>query len=409
MTIIETISAFQNLLSRCATEMRWNGAQLQLVLNDPIPSFQFKELEDVGFYADFVEQELNQRYIRTADEIIPAGSVLNLQVPRLASKLAIVRDVDDLMRLTGVKDGKLQAYVMCDTGRFQSHIKGQPTPTAPAELKQFHDALNLWEMLVEWGDHTSAEGTILFFGLRLLEIAPGFEKRDLKDNDVVSIQQFKEEADRQEVRKAIFKSVLSELLRDQLPDRAFAYLLGKTSLFSLRLKEGLTIYLSEHSPEKLQQEAEKQLLEFSEKVEKLVSGLEAKSLTIPAALLVAFKEVAAGAGLTTFNGVTLGTTVLYGATMTWSHITQSSLVNQIEKSVDHYITEIQMKGLNESNRALAELFPKLKTRIRHAGIASLVMCVCSWVPLVAVGGYAWLGTPPPPKEAVGAKVNDAVK
>jgi len=173
---------------------------------------------------------------------------------------------------------------------------------APPLVKRYHDALKLWQAFESQAEHAvQATHHLLFFGIRKTEIAPRFSIKDLEDADIAlpEISEFITNTDRKETRKEIFHSVLSEFLQYQDVDRAFSYLLRQSTMFARKLKEGLAIYLSEHSPEKLAQEARAKYLELVDKLEKIISGMEAKSLTIPAAVLLAVSQPSIPATSTT--------------------------------------------------------------------------------------------------------------
>jgi hypothetical protein len=173
----------------------------------------------------------------------------------------------------------------------------------------------LWNILQDHAE-VEVENSLLFFGIRRTEIAPGFTLDDLKEEIAAeAVRTFIQDTEGKKTRQTIFSSVLSEFLRDQKPGNAFPYLLRNSDMFDRRLKEGLAIYLAEHSPEKLAEQAREEALGFSEKLEKIIGGLETKSLSIPAAVLLAVKEVGPGAGWTVINIIIAASAVTYGITM----------------------------------------------------------------------------------------------
>jgi hypothetical protein len=189
---------------------------------------------------------------------------------------------------------------------------------------------------------------------------------------------------------------LSEFLQDQSCDRAFAYILRQSPLFARRLKEGLAIYLSEHSPEKLAEEAEAKYMELAEKLENIVGGMEAKSLTIPAAILLAVREADFGERFTTLNVIILISTALYSLTMIVVFISQKAILKWLKATLSKTNAKLRDKGLDDRNPILSESFVKLEERRIHSEWCSRFMVGFSFVPLVAViyaAFFAWSSAP----------------
>lgn len=399
MTAHEKIDLFKTFLGKCEGHS-WEEKRLDLRTTAEVSRDELVQLEDAGFVVDFESAADARLYAQRRLVSLASGSGVCLTVPQIASDLAVAPSFQAFLNLSGVTTDEPNAYVIWDGTTFCQFIRGSEVPPeSPEKLVWYHQAIALWQLLKGCADHREESGTLLFLGARRVALDPGFGEDDFVANKISEILYFHSDQDRVDMRREILRSVLTDYLRDQVPEKAFRYLLKTTDLFSRRLKEGLAIYLSEHSPEKLQNEAEGCALGFSEKADKIVTGLEAKSLTIPAAVLLAFKEVSAGAGFTLLNSVILGSTILYGVTMTWSHVTQKSLIEQLQKSVGHYITDIKEKGLGDSNRVLSDIFPRLNKRIGNAANASLAMCIFSWVPLAAVFGDMMWGSPDKNKKA----------
>lgn len=396
MSASEAIAGFKSLLAQCEPELRWQGRILSIKTSSMVSFQALRQLENDHFIFQLATDELNTDYVRGRSGDLPPGSAIEIEVPQQASRLAVIPNLRCLLECPGVVTGQLIAYVICDNGVFFSYCSEEPAAIAslPANNRRFHEALSLWKLLQNWSDHVQDDGTILYFGLRRIAIDPGFSEVELPDdtNAIIEIEAFKDTQDRSDIRKEIFKTVLAEQLRDQNPDRAFACILKTTCVFARRLKESLAIYLSEHSPVRLQQEAEKRALEFSEKLEKLISGLELKSLTIAPALLVAFKESLPGQGAVPLNAVTFFAALIYGVSMTWGHHSQLSLMGQIKFVTEDYRDEVKNQGLSESNRALQKVFPDLLNRLKHALLASWVVCYLSWLPTCVVLKFAFFGS-----------------
>lgn len=397
MTAAESIARFCTFLEQCEAARQWDGDILCLKPIVPISFKLLRDLEENGFSMRLPLGADELAYARGRDGELAPGSLLRVEVPRQADKLTVVPSLHELIKCPGVVTGELAAYVICGDNILESYFKGdlKPGRVCPAQLQRFHECLRLWAVLQKWSDHLQDDGTILYFGLRRVTIEPGFSEADFPDekNAIQGIEKFQADPDRSEVRKEIFKAVLAEYLRDMPSGVAFARLLKATANLERRLRESLAIYLSEHSPERLQKEAEKSALALSEKLETIISGLETKSLTIAPALLVAFKEALPGKEAVALNVVTFAAALLYGVSMTWAYISQRSLMAHLKIVAEDCIKDVKEQGLSEDNRALKIVFSELLKRLNHAKWGSRAICALSWIPTLVVIGYAYWASP----------------
>jgi hypothetical protein len=300
----------------------------------------------------------------------------------------VAKDLGDLLSLGQTQVQVPAAYAFLQesgSSNIFSYVSGEPWDDFEGSIKHYHQALGLWAILYDQ-KQADLNGSLLFFGIiRRTEIAPGFGMDDLKDNIFTDgVAKFINDTEGKKTRSTIFNSVLSEFLRDQNPAKGFRYLLHNSEMFDRRLKEGLAIYLAEHSPEVLAEQARKSGLEFSEKLEKIIGGLEAKSLSIPAAVLLAVKEVAPGEGFTIVNSIIVVSAFTYALTMALVDKSQRTLLGVLQTTIATKRAELQEKGLEEDNPVLKEAFDGLTKRRKWTAIASGWMCAFSWVPLAGV-------------------------
>lgn len=357
-----------------------------------------RQLEAEDIYTAFADPALQTIFDAGASGKVQAGAKVTLRVPRNINKLIAAADLTRLLAHTAVQRQEPAAYALfCleDESSFFGHVRGESTEGLPERVRRYHQALQLWSLLERQSHHIeSSSGALLYFGLRKIEILPGFNASDLSDEiSSAQIADFVEQPERLDTRREIFISVLSEFLRDQTPGNAFRWLLRATDVFGRRLREGMAIYLAEHSPEKLVQEAKSAALTLSEKLEKIIAGVETKGLSVPAALLLAVKEVQQGAGITTLNCVIAISAITYAMTMLFVHQSQSALLGTLEVTIQSTEKELKDKGLDEENPVLEETFGGLRKRLKWAKGGSLAMAIASWAPVVSVLLAMVFGTP----------------
>jgi len=375
-----------------------------------------RQLENSDVFAGNIacegEPDLQSRYDSGSVGELRERTTFSLRLPRVVDRSVVAKNLADLLALHSATWQEPKAYFLiteeeskkpfCFTGE-------ESLRTASRLVKRYHEALGLWTCIRSQAEHITDTASLMFFGIRRIEIVPCFETRDLrKDVSLKEISDFLNNPDRKETRAEIFRSVLSEFLRDRQPERAFAYLLRTSGLFARRLVEGLAIYLSANSPEKLTEEATAKHFELAEKLEKVISGMEAKSLSIPAAVLLAIKEVHFGERWVTLNVIILGSAFLYFAAMTVAHFSQRAMLNLLQETINKAVEDLRDQGLDDANPVLAKSFKSLKTRRTNSTVGSWAMWFFSIVPLIAVLYAAFCASPPPKPKTTEPTVQNSV-
>ena len=399
------LCSFKDVLSACDV-LDWpNAKTIRLKVKGSVSLKTLKELEGYGIlFKEASPEELKRAFDLGETKQLDPESIITLEVPRIVGEQVVAQDLADLLSIDSATSQTPKVYFLLSAGTPAKHFCyiGEPSlKEAPMLVKTYHDALKLWGILEGRADHIDEANALMFFGMRRVLINPGFGIADLSKDiptEVEKISAFIANTDPQEARVEIFRSVLSEFLRDQPADGAFAYLLRTSKLFAQRLSEGLAIYLSTKSPEKLNQQAVAKHFELAEKLEKVISGMEAKSLTIPAAVLLAVKEVTFGGGWETLNTIILVSAALYLAAMTVAHFSQRAMLRLLKETIKKSTEDLQHQGLDKTNQVLTKSFKTLTTRRRNYSFGSWLMWVLSFGPLIAVIYAAFLASPPkPPK------------
>jgi hypothetical protein len=371
-----------------------NNSAVELVVKtNPIAFDTLRLLEADEVYAENLNSPSDSKIQAAYDsgsagELVP-NSTFRLKLPRIIHKSVVAKNLADLLSINTATHTEPKSYFLVkaeDSGASFCFTGQASLVNATPLVRNYHEALKLWELIENRADYRlQATRHLFFFGVRKTEIAPSFSVKDLGEPIALeAIHKFVSNTDRAETRGEIFQSALSRFLKDQKSDQAFSYLLRKSDIFAKRLKEGLAIFLSEHSPEKLAQEAQEKYLEFVEKLEKVVSGIGAKSLTIPAAVLFAVKEAEFGQKWTTLNSIILISTVLYLATMFVVFLSQRAILKVLEKTIIKTKIDLKEQGLDEANEILGDSFAKLEIRRFRTEFAAWCMFLLSFIPLLAV-------------------------
>lgn len=402
MAASDTIAAMRQLLGAAATTEWIEQDTIQVRIARSLDFSVLRELSEAGV-ALTLPAALQTAFDRSVTAIgeVCRDDIIKLKFSLTLEGFVAARSLEDLLLLPEAFTREPAAYALFGNKTagadltITAHVKGEPLDAAPDAIVGYHEAINLWRLLEARADH-SEEGTgaLLFFGVRRTQIHCGFKLTELPPRGAIGeVEAFLQDRDRGATRLQIFQAELSDFLRDCHPRECFARLLQGCDRFARRLREGLAIYLSEHSPQKLADEAKASALTLSEKLEKVISGLETKSLTIPVALILAAKDVAPGSGFTPLNLAIVGASLLFAVTMTFVHLSQLSLLDGLRQTIAATRADYRRKGLEEKNPVLAVQFGGLETRCSRANAGSWVVCVASWMPLTLCLLALWLWKP----------------
>jgi hypothetical protein len=392
-----SLKALQDLVR--LGDVAWTAAdRLELCFTADGPSVEeLRALEDDHVFLTRVfaadGKDITSDSAREGQRLAP-GSRIALQVPRIVSGSAIVaRDLEDLLSIEMACSRAPQAYFLWkEDFVFESDAD---LTAAPQVVKRYHDALALVGLLAALQDHKSPDGNILFFHLQKLEICVRFDVGDLNwkvfSREIADFVGDVRAPDRKHLE--IFRGVLCTFLRNELREERLGYLIRRSEDFTRTLNESLALYLSENSPQKLFEEAQKNWLSLTEKLEKVILGMEAKSLSIPVALLLAVKEVELGLRLTPINVVILGASLLFAVTLVFFHLSQTAILSIINTEIKTSEQDLKQKGLNDSNRLLKDSFPTLSRRAENTVKGSWCMAVLGCTPVLVCIWAAFIATP----------------
>jgi hypothetical protein len=146
----------------------------------------------------------------------------------------------------------------------------------------------------------------------------------------------------------------------------------------------LSIYLSTNSPAKLIEEAKEDAIDLSEKLEKIVTAVELKALAVPAAILLATKEIEKGEGVTPLNGLVASSTLLFAITMVYVFRSQKAMLKPLRFTIHEIRSDYIDRGLDEKNGRLDVNFSGLISRLDWAMSAARAVRLLSFSPLLAV-------------------------
>jgi hypothetical protein len=173
--------------------------------------------------------------------------------------------------------------------RFYVHAINFDSATTPKPqvIRNYEATTHLIDFLINISDYQK-ERELVFFQSKLLIMTTDYDVTDLAElKDVpVLISHISESADKEE-RKIIFVNELIASLM-KLPElkNRFKHLLKNFEDLFLNYKKSHSLYLEKYSYTKFKSEIDKEIIEYSKKIQSVINDAQTKLVAIPVAFLL---------------------------------------------------------------------------------------------------------------------------
>lgn len=284
-----------------------------------------RNLEESGEY--FLPSDF-----READWVGKEMDVQNVALPRLPSEFFANNWMELLAHHKFLVCAPSVYYV-----RETDYYSAAPNPD-DAVAKNYQQVLGLVNLLNRLADHSSDSGQTVRFVFLLkekLEFDVRYKIDDLRDLPKLEkiSTDFLCEDIHTEQRKSIFKSVLTEMLKNTRQEERFEHLLKMWEEFIKRVQDNYELYVSGFSFEKVREEVESNKLEYTLKLNKVLGEIQNQLLAIPAALLLIGTQMDAANGLSWKNGSVMLGALAFGWFIALLIKNQRSSLEAIHKEI----------------------------------------------------------------------------
>lgn len=266
--------------------------------------------------------------------------------------------------------------------RDLSYVHGK-SETTPKEISNYLAAVRLWKHLFDFSDYQRDHSAVFIKSFESkIEIRAEYSSGDLTELkdfsnfvDTYFVAQHHKEQKRNIIRASLLESFKGEL------NINYSNLLQKLDDFVERVKASYSLYTADFSFEKLRSEVDKQNVDDTLRVNKVLSEIQNQLLAVPAAMLVA--GASAKAGLLTINiSIVLGLTV-FSWLMSRLIENQLNSLSSIKFEIDHRTAKIKAQPRDISDEVLPQ-FEVLEGRLEKQ---KLLLKKVHWVVWCV-----WLGT-----------------
>lgn len=235
-----------------------------------------QELAELQYVDQFVETSTGNKSI----EDIKEGNKIKLRMyPLQLSEEKFYETVTDLVKFSNQSYPVERFYVFSQ--KFDSS-----SPDKPLEILRYENVTKLISFLNSICDYSN-DKQLVFFQNRQLSLITEYNVNELVDiSDLdITITHVRDSVYSDE-RKIIFINELIAKLKDEPENLRFGKLISSFGILSKNYKKSHNLYLEKYSYTKFKSELDKEIIEYSKKIQSVINDAQAKLVAIPAAFLL---------------------------------------------------------------------------------------------------------------------------
>lgn len=221
---------------------------------------------------------------------------------------------------------------------------------------RYYSILSLISVLKETADYVDStlDGLkLIFLANSKFELPINYQYISFRDTpgSLELANEFKSASTKHlEQRKAIVKTVLSEMLSSVVASARFKDLLERFAEFTKKIKDNYELYVAEFSFEKVLDEVEAHKLDYTIKINKVFSDIQSQLLAIPAALILVGSQLTNEGALSWKNSLIIVGVFVYSVLMDLLIRNQRNSLfaigNEIRKQKEHLVRKhIALEGV----------------------------------------------------------------
>ncbi|TXH46060.1 MAG: hypothetical protein E6Q92_02510 [Burkholderiaceae bacterium] len=292
------------------------------------------------------------------------------------SNANVYEDIGELLGVASNRSRIPARFTVRDSGF--THPAATTTETVPEPIAQYMDAVRLLSVLEKLADVRN--GGLLFVSSHeaQLTILLEFSQDDLRP--LASFPRFAAEFSSEESHADQKRSVIRTTLIEQFrPQRivTMAQVLAKFEAIATDARHSLAMYMAEFSVAKVKGEVERQNLDDTISLNKILSDIQNQLLALPAAILLAGATIARGEILR--NYAVLFGVVVFTVFVWMMASNQRHSIDAIRDQMIRRKSTVERMPV-ESNVSILPLFKTIEDRVtRQKRTLSFIKCVISAV------------------------------
>jgi hypothetical protein len=209
-------------------------------------------------------------------------------------ELFIARSIEDLLKNNTYKSKSPERVLLTKPFDYFD-VDHEPESHFLKSYKEVVAIIGLIDAVADHEDKSSGERSLIFLSSEKIEIPIGYDVNDFhewrKYQDFVD---FFSDKTHKAQKHTVFKTVISDALRDVVKDRRFSYFLNNFDRLVTRILQNYELYVSEFSFEKVRKKNRAEIAQHLVRINSAFSDIQTQLLTLPIAGLLAAGQMEAG-------------------------------------------------------------------------------------------------------------------
>ena len=289
-------------------------------------------------------------------------------------------NTDELLKATSQKYPDNRFYVFALDYDSASSQK-------PEIIEKYELTTQLISFLTNISDYQK-ERELVFFQAKQLVLITNYELSDWGNLKSVPdlITHISNSADKEE-RRIIFTNEMIATL-GQIPEtnNRFKHLLKNFEDLLLNYKRSHTLYLEKYSYQKFKSEIDKEIIEYSKKIQSVINDAQGKLVAIPAAFLLIVGQFDLSGEKLHLNFALLLSSFVFSVLLEVLLRNQFSALSFVKDDIDRFKNSVDDKKISVLGADFAATFEKIfKLHKRQKCYLNIIRCLVWLTPFFAIG------------------------
>ncbi len=360
-----------NLISKTTSEI------IGIFIPDAIEIQKLKNLSAGNCLEDFVLVE--GRNISVSQII--AGQEIQIRLyPLKLSDEKYFETLDELLKFSSQKYPDNRFYV-------HSIIFDSKSSTKPKEIENYEATTQLINFLISISDYQK-ERELVFFQAKQLVLTTDYEISDLTELSNVGalITHISDSADKEE-RKIIFiNELIASLMKIPEMKNRFKYLLKNFEDLFVNYKKSISLYFEKYSYTKFKSEIDKEIIDFSKKLQSVINDAQSKLVAIPIAFLLIIGQFDLTGEKLYFNIALILSAFVFSILLEVLLRNQFSALEFISDDVNRFESSVDEKKIALLGDDFTKTFAKIRKLYKQQKYYLNIIRILVWLsPAFAIG------------------------
>lgn len=356
-----------------------------IATNEIVGSF-IPTLEEIEILKNLSSKKCIDNFVLSQGKNIPIEQLLvgqEVQIrlyPLNLGNEKYFENIDELMKATCQKYPDNRFYVFSLNYDSTSFLK-------PEIIEKYELATQFISFLTSISDYQK-DCELVFFQAKQLILTTKFGLSDLGSlkNIPVLINHISNSADKEERRIIFTNEMIASVERIPEKNNRFKHLLKNFDDLFLNYNRSHILYLEKYSYQKFKSEIDKEIIEYSKKIQSVINDAQGKLVAIPAAFLLIIGQFDLSGEKLQMNVALVLSSFVFSVLLEVLLRNQFSALSFVKEDIDRFKISIDDKKVSVLGPVFTVTFEKIfKLHKRQKYYLNIIRCLVWLTPFFAIG------------------------